>query len=173
MKGSDTPALLAYYESLLSLLQRLSQTKAGANCVLTSGLFQAVHESRLFAADPDIGIGQSILTWPIDSWLTPADIENPDALQRYYDLLLSVLRVIVYAVFSRGIHNEQLKEQTRMFLAENRPCMVGIFKRSAKIGNTSTAHYETLLDLVKAFMALVTATDFLEVRFLAMHLIVE
>ncbi|KAJ5424195.1 Protein of unknown function DUF3414 [Penicillium cf. griseofulvum] len=145
-QGSDTPALLAYYESLLSLLQRLSQTKEGANCVLNSGLFQAVHESRLFAADPDIGI----------------DIENPDALQRYYDLLLSILQVIVYAVFSRGIHNEQLKEQTRIFLAENRPCMVGIFKRSAKIGNTSTAHHETLYELVKAFMALVTATDFME-----------
>ncbi|KAJ5932503.1 hypothetical protein N7516_006992 [Penicillium verrucosum] len=145
-QASDTPALLAYYESLLSLLQRLSQTKVGANCVLNSGLFQAVHESRLFAADPDIGI----------------DIENPDALQRYYDLLLSVLQVIVYAVFSRGIHNEQLKEQTRIFLAENRPCMVGIFKRSAKIGNTSTAHHETLCELVKTFMALVTATDFME-----------
>ncbi|KAJ5951988.1 uncharacterized protein N7479_010401 [Penicillium vulpinum] len=145
-QGSDTPALLAYYQSLLSLLQRLSQTKGGANCVLNSGLFQAVHESRLFAADPDIGI----------------DIENPDALQRYYDLLLSVLQVIVYAVFSRGIQNEQLKQQTRMFLAKNRPCMVGIFKRSAKIGNTSTAHDETLCELVKAFMALITATDFME-----------
>ncbi|KAJ5121374.1 uncharacterized protein N7515_009335 [Penicillium bovifimosum] len=143
---NDTPALLAYYELLLSLLQRLSQTRNGANSVLNSGLFQAVHESRLFAADPDIGI----------------DIENPDALQRYYDLLLSVLRVIVYAVFSRGIQNEQIKEHTRRFLAENRPCMVGIFKRSAKIGNTSNAHHETLLDLVKAFMALVSATDFME-----------
>ncbi|KAJ5325647.1 uncharacterized protein N7506_008749 [Penicillium brevicompactum] len=143
---SDTPALLTYYESLLSLLQRLSQTKNGANCVLSSGLFQAVHESRLFAADPDIGI----------------DIENPDALQRYYDLLLSVIRLIVYAVFSRGIDNEQIKEQTRGFLAENRACMVGIFKRSAKIGNTSSAHQATLHELVKAFMSLVAATDFME-----------
>lgn len=53
-----------------------------------------------------------------------------------------------------------------MFLAENRLCMVGIFKRSAKIGNTSTAHHETLCELVKTFMALVTATDFMEVCFL-------
>ncbi|CAG7946730.1 unnamed protein product [Penicillium nalgiovense] len=161
-QGSDTPALLAYYESLLSLLQRLSQTKGGANCVLNSGLFQAVHESRLFAADPDIGIGQSIISRLDCILLTLSDIENPDALQRYYDLILSVLQVIVYAVFSRGIHNEQLKEQTRIFLAENRPCMVGVFKRSAKIGNTSTAHHETLCELVKTFMALVTATDFME-----------
>ncbi|CAG8429751.1 unnamed protein product [Penicillium salamii] len=150
---SDTPALLNYYESLLSLLQRLSQTKNGANCVLNSGLFQAVHASRLFAADPDIGI----------------DIENPDALQRYYDLLLSILRLVVYAVFSRGIDNEQIQEQTRAFLAANRPCMVGIFKRSANIGNTSSAHQATLHELVKAFITLVAATDFMEFEELEMQ----
>ncbi|CAG7919511.1 unnamed protein product [Penicillium olsonii] len=143
---SDTPALLSYYESLLSFLQRLSQTKNGAKCVLNSGLFQAVHASRLFAADPDIGI----------------DIENPDALQRYYDLLLSVLRLVVYTVFSRGIDNAQIQEQTRSFLATNRPCMVGIFKRSANIGSTSSAHQATLHELVKAFISLVSATDFME-----------
>jgi hypothetical protein len=54
----DTPALLSYYESLLSLLQRLCQTKNGATQVLKTGLFQAVRESRLFAADPDLGIGK-------------------------------------------------------------------------------------------------------------------
>lgn len=54
----DTPALLSYYESLLSLLQRLCQTKNGATQVLKTGLFQAVRESRLFAADPDLGISK-------------------------------------------------------------------------------------------------------------------
>ncbi|CAG8240342.1 unnamed protein product [Penicillium salamii] len=150
---SDTPALLNYYESLLSLLQRLSQTKNGATCVLNSGLFQAAHASRLFAADPDIGI----------------EIENPDALQRYYDLLLSILRLVVYAVFSRGIDNEQIQEQTRAFLAANRPCMVGIFKRSANIGNTSSAHQATLHELVKAFITLVAATDFMDFEDLEMQ----
>lgn len=53
----DTPLLLSYYEALLSLLQQLSQTKIGAIHVLNAGLFQAVRESQLFAADPDIGIG--------------------------------------------------------------------------------------------------------------------
>jgi len=159
----DTPALLAYYESLLSLLQRLSQTKNGAICVLNSGLFQAVHESRLFAADPDIGIGQEILpSLMIDTLLTLSDIDNPDALQRYYDLLLSTIRLIVHAVFSRGIENEQIKAQTRGFLVENRPCMAGIFKRSAKIGG-NTAHEDSLCELVKAFIALIAATDFMEV----------
>lgn len=96
--------------------------------------------------------------------LTPLDIDNPDALRKYYDLLLSVLRVIVSAVFSRGIHNEQIKLQTRAFMAENRPCMVGVFKRFARIGGSATAgHHEALCELVQSFMALIAATDFLEV----------
>lgn len=55
---TGTPALLAYYESLLALLQQLAQTKSGATYVLKSGLFDSIRESQLFTADPDIGIGQ-------------------------------------------------------------------------------------------------------------------
>lgn len=96
--------------------------------------------------------------------LTFSDIDNSDALRKYYDLLLSVIRVIVSAVFSRGVHNEQIKEQARVFIAENRSCMVGIFKRFAKIGGSGKSeHHEALCELVKSFMALVTATDYLEV----------
>lgn len=96
--------------------------------------------------------------------MTIADIDNPDALRKYYDLLLFVLRVIVSAVFVRGFHNEQMVEQTRAFLAENRQSMVGIFKRFAKIGGASAPdHHETLSELAKSYMALVAATDFLEV----------
>jgi nuclear pore complex protein Nup205 len=101
--------------------------------------------------------------------LTFSDIENPDALQKYYDLLLSTVRLIVYAGFSRGIDNEQIKAQTRGFLVENRPCIAGIFKRSANIGNTSSAHQDSLCELVKAFMALISATDFIEVRNNVVH----
>ncbi|EAW13129.1 nuclear pore complex Nup192/Nup205 family protein [Aspergillus clavatus NRRL 1] len=146
-QASDTPSLLSYYESLLSLLQRLCQTKNGAIHVLKTGLFQAVRDSRLFTADPDLGI----------------DIDNPDALRKYYDLLGSVLRVIISAVFSRGLHNEQMLEQTRAFLAENRQSMVGIFKRFANIGGAGAAeHHEALSELAKCYMTLVTTTDFLE-----------
>jgi nuclear pore complex protein Nup205 len=75
-----------------------------------------------------------------------------------------VIRVIVSAVFSRGIHNEQIKAQTVTFIAENRPCMVGVFKRFAKIGGSAPAdHQATLCELVKSFMALVAATDYLDV----------
>lgn len=54
----DTPLILSFYESLLSFLQQLCQTKSGANHVLKAGLFQAVRDSHLFAADPDLGIGK-------------------------------------------------------------------------------------------------------------------
>ncbi|KAL4930852.1 uncharacterized protein BDV17DRAFT_280479 [Aspergillus undulatus] len=148
-QANDTPILLSYYESLLSLLQQLCQTKPGATHVLKAGLFQAVRDSQLFAADPDLGI----------------DIDNPDALRKYYDLLDSVLRVIVTAVFSRGVHNEQMIERIRSFLTDNRQSMVGIFKRFAKIGGTGAAdHHDALTSIAKSYTALVAATDFLEMQ---------
>ena len=92
-------------------------------------------------------------------------MDNPDALRRYYNLLLSVIRVIVSVVFARGLHNEQTMEQTRAFLAENRSSMVGIFKRFSNAGGReATADIEDVLgDLTKSYMALITATDFLMV----------
>ncbi|KAJ6144854.1 hypothetical protein N7470_008749 [Penicillium chermesinum] len=135
------------YGAKAGVLQQLCQTKSGATCVIKSGLFEAVRDSQLFATDPDIGI----------------EMDNPDSLRRYYVLLLSVIRVIVSAVFSRGIHNEQIKAQTLSFIAENRTCMVGIFKRFAKIGGSAAAdQQETLCELVKSFMALVTASGFVD-----------
>lgn len=157
--------MLAFYESLLALFQILCQTKNGATIVLKSGLFESVRESQLFAADPDIGIGWSPLSKTCNNrrLLKYPDIDDSDALRKFYDLLLSVIRVIVTAVFSRGIHNEQIKAQTRVFLAENRSCMVGVFKRFAKIGGGAPAgHQETLCELVKSFMVLVTATEYLD-----------
>ncbi|KJF61357.1 nuclear pore complex subunit [Coccidioides immitis RS] len=146
-QAAQTAQLLLFYEALLSLLQQLSQTKMGAIRLLDAGLFQAVKESQIFAADPDIGL----------------DIDNPDALRKYYDLLLSVLRVIVSTVFTRGLHNNQIVEQTRNFLSENRQSMVGIFKRYAKIGGLEgVGTQESLEELVKSYAALIAAVDFLE-----------
>ena len=91
-------------------------------------------------------------------------MDNPDALRNYYELLAAMLRVIVSAIFSRGVHNEQIMEQTRAFLAENRSSMVGIFKRSAKIGGeVSVDNRKVIQNLVKAYVALITAAGFVEV----------
>lgn len=96
--------------------------------------------------------------------LTGLDMDNPDALRNYYELLSATLRVIVLAVFSRGLHNEQIMDQTRNFLTENRSSMVGIFKRYAKIGGeASSSHREVIQTLVKAYVALISATGFVEV----------
>jgi nuclear pore complex protein Nup205 len=79
-------------------------------------------------------------------------------------LLLSVIRVIVSAVFIRGIHNEHILEQTRVFLTENRQNMVGVFKRYAKVGGApATDNQETLYNLVKSYTALIVAVNFTEV----------
>ncbi|KAG5291064.1 cullin, nuclear pore complex subunit Nup192 [Histoplasma capsulatum G186AR] len=145
--ASETSRLLVYYDAHLSLLQQLSQSRIGAERILDAGLFQAVKESQLFATDPDIGI----------------DIDNPDALRKYYDLLLAVMRVIVSAVFARGLHNKQLLDQTRIFLSGNRQSMVGIFKRYAKVGGLDGGEVsETLEDLVKSYVALIDAVGFLQ-----------
>ncbi|EFR04628.1 hypothetical protein MGYG_07635 [Nannizzia gypsea CBS 118893] len=146
-KAADTAQLLLFYESQLSLLQQLSQTKAGASQLLDAGLFQAVKESQLFSADPDIGI----------------DIDNSDALQRYYELLLSVLQVIVSTIFARGLHNQAICDQTRTFLSENRQSMVGIFKRCAKAGSSDDPSMKKCLDnLAKSYTALIASVDFLD-----------
>ncbi|PGH11864.1 hypothetical protein AJ80_06929 [Polytolypa hystricis UAMH7299] len=148
-QAHETSQLLVYYEAHLSLLQQLSQTRTGATQILDAGLFQAIKESHLFAADPDIGI----------------DIDNPDALRKYYDLLLSVIQVIVSTLFVRGMHNQQVLEQSRQFLSENRPSMVGIFKRYAKIGGLAGSESnEVLDDLVRSYVALITAVGFLEMQ---------
>ena len=56
--STDIPILLSYYETKLSLLLNISQTRSGAVHVMNSGLFQAVRGSGLFSVDPDIGVGK-------------------------------------------------------------------------------------------------------------------
>ena len=56
--STDIPTLLSYYETKLSLLLSISQTRTGAVHVMNSGLFPALRGSGLFSVDPDIGIGK-------------------------------------------------------------------------------------------------------------------
>ena len=90
------------------------------------------------------------------------DIDNPAALKKYYELLLSVLRLISSVVLSRGPQNERTLEQGRRFLSANRSSMVGIFKRSAKIGGQQAGVGEELDELVEHFVLLITMTRFLD-----------
>jgi nuclear pore complex protein Nup205 len=49
-----------FYEAQLAMLEQLSQTRTGATQLLDAGLFEAVRDSQLFSADPDIGLGTAI-----------------------------------------------------------------------------------------------------------------
>ena len=97
--------------------------------------------------------------------LTFAEIDNAEALDKYYNLLLSVTRIITSVVLSRGSQNEQTLDQARSFLVENRPLVVAMFKRQAKVGAVT---FESLgvgvEELVELFVLLITVTGFLDVR---------
>ena len=54
----EMPSFLSYYTALLTTLLRIARTRLGASQILHSGLFQAVRDSQLFSADPDVGFGK-------------------------------------------------------------------------------------------------------------------
>ncbi|KAF2797349.1 hypothetical protein K505DRAFT_235707 [Melanomma pulvis-pyrius CBS 109.77] len=145
----QVPVLLAYYDASLALLLRICQTRLGAAYVLNAGLFPSIRESRIFDVDPDIGL----------------EFDNPNALKKYYELMLAVLRVINAAVIARGRQNDQTIFQAREFLKENRHSMVAIFKRSVNVGVGATQDMGAagdLSDLVDCFTVLVDITGFLQ-----------
>ena len=93
-----------------------------------------------------------------------AEINNPEALSKYYRLLLSITSVVTCVVISRGPHNEQTIDQTRWFLDVNRASIVGIFKRQSKIGARLPDDAAACVnELVELYVLLFTMTGFLEV----------
>ncbi|CAI6341212.1 unnamed protein product [Periconia digitata] len=145
----QVPALLSYYDASLALLLRICQTRIGAAYVLNASLFSSIRESRIFDVDPDIGL----------------EFDNPNALKKYYELMLAVLRVINAAVIARGRQNDQTVFQAREFLKQSRHSMVAIFKRSVNVGSGLGQDQELvqdLNDLVDCFTVLVDITGFLE-----------
>lgn len=159
----DIPILLSCYESKFSLLLSIAQTRVGAVNVMNSGLFQAIVASGLFSVDPDIGVGMFSRIAAVKK-LMYAGIDNPEALSKYYRLLLSITSVVTCVVITRGPHNEQTIDQTRWFLDVNRASIVGIFKRQSKIGvrlpDDAAAYVDELVEL---YVLLFTMTGFLEV----------
>ena len=151
LHGTDAkgiPELLVFYEWKFSLLLTISQSKLGSAHLLNAGLFAAVRASGLFSVDPDLGI----------------EINNTEALSKYYKLLLAITKVLVSTVISRGPQNEQALSLTRDFLTGNRPIIVAVFKREAKIGGVSFDDAGiSIEELVELFILLIARSDFLEV----------
>ena len=144
------PALSAtftYVNALLALLARLSQSRRGGKSVHAAGIFAAIRESGVFNADPDLGL----------------DINDTQALGRFYGLMLSILRVVNAIVISQGSENAQTVYQARQFLHAYRLSMVSIFKRNAGIGFTGLQYKPQLNELVDNYTALIVATDFTNV----------
>jgi nuclear pore complex protein Nup205 len=126
----------------------MSHTNDGAAAILEAGLFSAVRDSQLFATDPDIGL----------------DVDNVEALENFYRLLISMLRILTTCVISRGSRNQHVIAQGKAFLTENRQCMQGVFKAAVREGpQVRPSIKQALEDLVGCFSALVHATDFVEV----------
>jgi nuclear pore complex protein Nup205 len=145
--ASHIPGLLAYYDASLALLLRICQSRLGAAYVLNAGLFAAVRDSQIFAVDPDIGL----------------EFDDPNALVKYYSLMLAVLRVVNAAVVARGRQNDQTVFQAREFLRENRHCMVAVFKRSVNVNLGKSDGEGNIEELVDCWTVLVEVTGFLEV----------
>lgn len=108
----------------------------------------------------------SVAVQPETCTLTNLEIDNPEALAKYYRLLLSVARVITSVVLSRGPQNELSIESAKVFLTENRPLVVSMFKRQARIGGVSFDDAGVDIEaLVELFMLLIAMTDFLDVGY--------
>ncbi|KAK8249215.1 nucleoporin Nup186/Nup192/Nup205 [Phyllosticta capitalensis] len=117
-KSADIPLLLSFIDACLSVVLRISQTRLGAAHIFNAGLFNSVRDSKIFSTDPDFGF----------------EIDNANALSKFFDLMLSVLRVINSVLVTRGPQNEACRETGRQFIVENRPSIVAIFKRQAGVG---------------------------------------
>jgi nuclear pore complex protein Nup205 len=92
------------------------------------------------------------------------DIDDKDAVNKHYELLAAIMRVICAAVLSRGSQNEHTLEQGRKFLMENRLSILAVLKKSAGLGgvNNDTSG-QSIAELAESFILLITLTGFLEV----------
>ncbi len=92
-------------------------------------------------------------------------MDNPEALGKYYHLILSITRVICSVVLSRGLQNEQTLDQAKSFLMENRALVVAIFKLQARVGAVTFESMGVNVDgIAELFVLLITITGFLDVR---------
>ena len=96
--------------------------------------------------------------------LTKPEIDNSEALAKYYRLLLYLTRIIATVILARGTQNDQTIESARTFLVENRALVVATFKRQAKIGGVSFDDAGiNITELVELFTFLISITSFLDV----------
>lgn len=144
------------------LLLQISRTRPGATALLDSGLLQALRDSMIFRADPDLGMDLEISSQPSSNSIVGA---SNSALLNYFILLSSSLRVLLSTFSSRGPENEQIQYLVRNFLADHRANMVGVFKRaagvSAKAGDAKMRH--VIDESVRCYTGLAVGCGFVDV----------
>lgn len=152
---ADNSDIELLWSAKLALLQSLCQTREGAKYVIQNNLFRAIEHSGLFALDLDTDVGP-----------------DPLAIEKLYSLLLRMTRIIGAAVLARGPQSSVTQGPARRFLTESRMLIVQVLKKSAGIGmggfgvaKPSQQLEENVEDLAEAFMVLITATGFLQVRY--------
>jgi hypothetical protein len=97
--------------------------------------------------------------------LTHTDLDTSVALQKYYELLSSVLRLLVSVFLSRGQQNQQSQHQIRQFLDENRSNMVGAFKGNRGLGRGLPSQSHAVLeDVIRSYTVLMFMVDYVQVR---------
>ncbi|PWW71808.1 hypothetical protein C7212DRAFT_302801 [Tuber magnatum] len=151
--SKDIDYLMRSFKATTGFLVRVSQTRIGSGYVINAGLFQALRESHLFAADPDLGVG----------------INSPTALRKYYDLLQDAMRVVTCAILSKGPQNQTAIKLGRQFITENRNVMMTVFKRHAGIGGQRVDDIGDLGELVALFVLLISVTSFIEGEERSLH----
>jgi nuclear pore complex protein Nup205 len=91
------------------------------------------------------------------------DIKGPNAIEKHYNLLVAIMRVLCATILSRGTQNQQTLEQGRRFLSENRSSVLAVLKKSAGLGSAVGAPEQSVDELADAFMLLMSITGFLDV----------
>ncbi|RKF65646.1 Nucleoporin NUP192 [Golovinomyces cichoracearum] len=145
-EDSDIDMYLSYCHVKFALLQEISQTRFGATAICNAGLFHAIEDSGLFIIDPDLGV----------------EIRGPDSVEKHYNVMLAMLRIICATILSRGPQNHQTINQGRKFLATNRPSIFNTLKKSAGLSVKNGISSGTIEELTDLYLFLISYTDFID-----------
>ncbi|KAK3170503.1 hypothetical protein Dsin_032652 [Dipteronia sinensis] len=162
--------LLITTQARAALLLQISLSRSGAIALLDAGLIQALRDSNIFRADPDLGLGPELDTKPPSTLSTfaPASVASSSntALFNYFSLLASILRLLLSTFISRGPENEIISNIVRNFLSEYRANMVGVFKKAAGVNGVleSKALRDAVGECVRCYTGLVVGCGFVEVE---------
>lgn len=138
--------------------------------VVNAGIFGAVQQSGLFSVDPDVGVGKSCERRDKSNLLKTIVIDNPNALSKYYRLLLFITRLLACLVVSHGSRNAMTMDLCRTFVADNRALIVATLKRQARLGGVSFDDAGVdIEELVELFIFLIWKVDYLEVSLTALY----